>query len=40
MVSWDRDAGPPGLKGGDPKASGLVILRGEILDLRRATDAL
>lgn len=35
VISWDRDAGPPTLKGGDPKASGLVLLRGGILELRR-----
>jgi len=35
IVCWDRDAGPPTLKSGDPKASGLVILRPEILELRR-----
>jgi len=35
IISWDRDAGPPTLKGGDPKASGLVLLRGDILELRR-----
>lgn len=34
-VAWDRDADPPTLKGGDPKASGLVLLRGDILELRR-----
>lgn len=34
-VSWDRDAGSPTLKGGDSKASGLVILRGDILEMRR-----
>jgi hypothetical protein len=30
VVCWDRDAGPPTLKGGDSKASGLVILRGDL----------
>lgn len=35
IVSWDRDAEPPTLKGGDPKASGLVVLRSDILELRR-----
>jgi hypothetical protein len=35
VVCWDRDAGPPGLRGGDPKASGLVLLRSDILELRR-----
>jgi len=31
-VSWDRDAEPPTLKGGDPKASGLVILKKLVLE--------
>lgn len=31
-VSWDRDAEPPTLKGGDAKASGLVILKKLILE--------
>jgi hypothetical protein len=35
VISWDRDAGPPSLRGGDPKASGLVLLRSDILELRR-----
>ncbi len=34
IISWDRDAEPPTLKGGDPKASGLVLLRSTILELR------
>jgi hypothetical protein len=34
-VSWDRDAEPPTLKGGDPKASGLVILKAAIQELKR-----
>lgn len=34
IISWDRDAGPPTLKGGDPKATGLVILRSNILERR------
>jgi len=38
IVCWDRDAGPPTLKGGDPKASGLVILRPEILELRKVKE--
>lgn len=33
IISWDRDAQPPTLKGGDPKASGLVLLKNDILDL-------
>ncbi|MGD6806553.1 MAG: hypothetical protein ACQCN4_06305 [Candidatus Bathyarchaeia archaeon] len=34
ILSWDRDAGPPTLHGGDPKASGLVLLKSDILDLQ------
>lgn len=35
VISWDRDVRPPTLKGGDPKAGGLVILRSDILELKR-----
>jgi hypothetical protein len=35
ILSWDRDAGPPTLHGGDPKASGLVLLKSDILDLQK-----
>ena len=35
VVSWDRDSGPPTLKGGDPKASGLVLLKTDIQELKR-----
>lgn len=35
ILSWDRDAGPPTLKGGDPKASGLVLLKNDIQDFKR-----
>jgi len=35
IVSWDREADPPTLKRGDPKASGLVLLRSDILEIRR-----
>lgn len=35
ILAWDRDAGAPTLKGGDPKASGLVLLRSDILELKR-----
>ena len=35
ILSWDRDADPPTLHGGDPKASGLVLLRSDILELSR-----
>jgi hypothetical protein len=34
IIAWDRDAEPPTLKGGDPKASGLVLLRSDILELK------
>ena len=34
-ICWDRDAGPPTLHGGDPKASGLVVLKSCVLDLKR-----
>jgi hypothetical protein len=33
-LMWDRDAEPPTLHGGDPKASGLVLLKSDILDLQ------
>ncbi len=35
VIAWDRDSGPPRIRGGDPKASGMVLLRGDILELRR-----
>jgi hypothetical protein len=31
IISYDRDSGPPTLHGGDPKASGLVLLKSDIL---------
>jgi hypothetical protein len=34
-LCWDRDAEPPTLKGGDPKASGLVILRSDIVEMKK-----
>ena len=34
-LTWDHDAEPPTLRGGDPKASGLVLLRSDILELKR-----
>ena len=34
-LTWDRDADPPTLKGGDPKASGLVLLKTDIQELKR-----
>ena len=35
ILSWDRDTEPPTLKGGDPKASGLVLLKTDILELKK-----
>jgi hypothetical protein len=35
IVAWDKDAQPPTLHGGDPKASGLVLLKNDILELQR-----
>ena len=37
---YDRDAGPPTLKGGDPKASGLVLLRSDIVEFKRLDELL
>jgi hypothetical protein len=34
-LCWDRDAGPHTLHGGDPKASGLVLLKSDITALER-----
>ena len=33
IITWDRNAEPPTLKGGDSKASGLVLLRSDILEM-------
>jgi hypothetical protein len=35
IIQYDRDAGLPTLKGGDSKASGLVLLKSAILEIRR-----
>jgi hypothetical protein len=35
ILSWDRDVDPPTLQGGDPKASGLVLLKADILELQK-----
>ena len=35
ILTWDRDAQPPTLHGGDPKASGLVLLKSDILELKK-----
>jgi len=34
-IAYDRDVGPPTLKGGDPKASGLVLLKTDILEMKK-----
>lgn len=34
-LSWDRDAEAPTLHGGDPKASGMVLLKSDILEMKR-----
>jgi hypothetical protein len=39
-LTWDKDAGPPTLKGGDPKATGLVLLRSDIVEFKRLEDFL
>jgi hypothetical protein len=39
-ICWDRDAGPPTLHGGDPKASGLVLLKSVILELQKLPASL
>ena len=39
-ITWDRDADPPTLKGGDPKASGLVLLKSDILKLEKLDNCL
>ena len=31
IISWDRDSGPPTIHGGDPKASGLVLLKSDLV---------
>jgi len=35
IICWDRDASPPTLKAGDSKASGLVVMRSDILEIKR-----
>ena len=35
IVAWDRDADPPTLHGRDSKASGLVLLKSDILDFQK-----
>ena len=35
ILSWDKDAEPPTLKGGDPKASGLVLIKSDITELKK-----
>ena len=35
-LAWDSDDEQPTLHGGDPKASGLVLLKSDILELKKA----
>jgi hypothetical protein len=35
IICWDRDAEPPTLRGGDSKASGLVILKSDVLEYKK-----
>jgi hypothetical protein len=35
ILTWDCDDGPPTLHGGDPKASGLVLLKSDIKELQK-----
>jgi hypothetical protein len=35
IIAWDSDDEPPTLHGGDPKASGLVLLKSDILELKK-----
>jgi len=37
IITWDRKADPPALKNGDPKASGLVLMRRDILRLLKVS---
>lgn len=39
-LSWDRDAGPATLHGGDPKATGMVLLKSDILEFTRLEDCV
>src|SRR3972149_7862502 len=34
-LAWDCDAEPPTLKGGDSKASGLVLLKSDMLEFKK-----
>jgi hypothetical protein len=40
IIKWDCDDEPPTLHGGDPKASGLVLLKSAILELEKLDDSL
>jgi hypothetical protein len=35
ILTWDQDDEPPTLHGGDPKSSGLVLLKSDILDFQK-----
>lgn len=37
IISYDRDSGPPTLHGGDPKASGLVVLKTDIVSFKKCS---
>lgn len=39
-LTWDHDDEPPTLHGGDPKASGLVLLKSDILELQKLSGTL
>jgi hypothetical protein len=39
-IEYDRDNGPPTLKGGDAKASGLVLRRSDILEIKKLDEWL
>ena len=39
IICWDRDASPPTLKAGDSKASGLVVMRSDISEMKRIAQA-
>jgi hypothetical protein len=34
-IAWDFDADPPTLHGGDPKASGMVLLKSDTIELQK-----
>jgi hypothetical protein len=36
-ITWDHDSAPPTLKGGDPKATGIVLLKSDLLELQKVS---